>query len=143
MGRLFYPIDNQDGCRPFTGKDFDEEWHRAEFDGMMTVIIMVDRGNCHFVTKVENLQKIGARAAIVADNLDEFVSVVMANDGQGWTVNIPSFFVTKRVGDRLKEYMKENPKEKVFMSVNLQMANPDNRVEYELWYSSIFDMEYF
>jgi hypothetical protein len=23
------------------------------------------------------------------------------------------------------------------------MANPDNRVEYELWYSSIVDLEYF
>jgi hypothetical protein len=29
------------------------------------------------------------------------------------------------------------------MTVSLQMANPDNRVEYELWYSSIVDLEYF
>jgi hypothetical protein len=42
---------------------------------------MVDRGNCHFVTKVENLQKIGARVAIIEDNLDESVQVVMSNDG--------------------------------------------------------------
>jgi hypothetical protein len=119
VGRLFYPIANQDGCRPFTGKDFDAEWHKEEFDGATTIIIMVDRGNCHFVTKVENLQKIGARVAIVEDNLDESVQVVMSNDGQGWTINIPSFFIAKRAGDKLKDYMKENPKEKIFMTVNL------------------------
>jgi len=105
--------------------------------------VIVDRGNCHFVTKVENLQKVGARAAIVVDNLDEYVTVVMANDGQGWTVNIPSLFLKKREGDKLKNYLTEHPDSQVHMSVNLQINSPDNRVEYELWYSSILDMEYF
>jgi len=67
----------------------------------------------------------------------------MANDGQGWTVNIPSLFLAKDKGDILKTYLTKHPKEKVHMSVSLQMNNPDNRVEYELWYSSILDMEYF
>jgi len=61
----------------------------------------------------------------------------MANDGQGWTVNIPSFFVSKTKGDKLKNYLNRNPNKQVHMSASLQMHNPDNRVEYELWYSSI------
>ena len=34
---------------------------------------------------------------------------------------------------------KENAKA-VFLKVDLGLNNPDNRVEYELWYSSILDM---
>ena len=28
----------------------------------------------------------------------------------------------------------------ILLKVDLSLANPDNRVEYELWYSSILDM---
>ena len=54
-GRVHYPIKNQDGCRRFEEKDFDHN-HLKEgsFDGHM-LVIMVDRGNCHFVKKVQNV----------------------------------------------------------------------------------------
>lgn len=52
----------------------------------MNSIVLVERGNCHFVKKVENLQRIGVRIAVVVDNKDEYQSVIMANDGSGFTV---------------------------------------------------------
>jgi hypothetical protein len=143
MGRLYYPTSNQDACEPFSAADFNKHWDDAEADGSLSSIVIVDRGNCHFVQKVENLQYVGARMAIIADNKDEFVTVVMANDGQGWTVNIPSFFVSKKDGDKLKKQLTDKPDEKVFISASLEINNPDNRVEYELWYSSFLDLEFY
>ena len=119
MGRLYYPVDNQDGCRPFTGTDFNHHWEDQEEDGTISAIVIVDRGNCHFVTKVENLQQVGARLAIIADNKDEAVTVVMANDGSGWEVNIPSFFISKTEGEKLKDFLTENVEEKVYVAADL------------------------
>ena len=80
----------------------------------MSSIVFVDRGNCHFVKKVENLQRIGARIAVVVDNKDEFQSVVMANDGNGNKVLIPSFFISMKDGEIIKNYLIANPEDKVY-----------------------------
>ena len=55
QGRVHYPLTNQDGCNPFNETDFDDSHLKeASFDGHKN-IIMVDRGNCHFVKKVQNI----------------------------------------------------------------------------------------
>ena len=40
----------------------------------------------------------------------------------------------------IKETLAKNGS--VYLKAELEMAHPDNRVEYELWYSTIMDMEY-
>lgn len=62
----------------------------------------------------------------------------MADDGSGISIHIPSFLISKKDGDLLKETMKN---EKVYAKGDIEMAHPDNRVEYELWYSSILDVD--
>ena len=51
-GRVHYPIENQHGCEKFKEEHFNHN-HLKEgsFDGHK-LIIMVDRGSCHFVKKV-------------------------------------------------------------------------------------------
>lgn len=45
---------------------------------------MVDRGNCTFVTKAMNIEKLGVKLAIIADNRDEVTEgLIMADDGRG------------------------------------------------------------
>jgi hypothetical protein len=36
--------------------------------------------------------------------------------------------------------MSKKDSKSVYIKVDLSLANPDNRVEYELWYSSILDI---
>jgi hypothetical protein len=58
---------------------------------------MVERGACHFVIKAQNIEKFGGVMAIIIDNKDGEVveSIVMADDGKGESVNIPTFLIGK------------------------------------------------
>ena len=48
-GRLHYPISNTDGCQTFTDENFVEEHMKNSQEHGHQPIILVDRGNCHFV----------------------------------------------------------------------------------------------
>ena len=100
----------------------------------MVPIVLVDRGQCTFVTKVRNLEKLGVKLAIIADNEEELSeNLIMADDGTGQSINIPSFIIRKKDGEKFKNTLKDLST--VFLKVELDIAHPDNRVEYELWYS--------
>lgn len=111
-------------------------------------ILMVDRGECTFVIKVRNAQKAGAAGVLIADNTClcgagdscvpeeqdqacESKEPIMADDGSGTDVTIPSFLLFKQDADPIKEYIKQNKMVRAEMSWLLPA--PDARVEYELW----------
>jgi len=110
-------------------------------------ILMVDRGMCTFVTKVRNAQRSGAAAVIIADNSclcssgndctsDPGVDCeprepIMADDGSGSDISIPSFLMFKQDADKLKAELLANHMVQIEMAWSLPA--PDNRVEYELW----------
>jgi hypothetical protein len=110
-------------------------------------ILMVDRGDCTFVTKVRNAQRAGAAAVIIADNsclcsfeecqpddpneACEVQEPIMADDGSGADISIPSFLIFKQDADPLKKVLKQNTQVRVQMSFSVPA--PDSRVEYELW----------
>lgn len=57
---------------------------------------MVDRGNCSFVTKVRNIEALGVKLAIIADDRNEYAeNLIMADDGSGHSISIPSFIINK------------------------------------------------
>ncbi|CAD8199430.1 unnamed protein product [Paramecium octaurelia] len=68
--------------------------------------VLIERGGCSFVTKVRNAQNAGYSLAIIGNNNDEPLSsdFVMADDGHGYSVNIPSIFIISRDFQILKEY---------------------------------------
>lgn len=109
-------------------------------------ILMVDRGDCTFVQKVRNAQHGGAAAVLIADNqcqcgatncvLDkgaicEAEEPIMADDGSGLDITIPSFLVFKQDADKMKEVLKKNKPMRVEMSFSI--PEPEARVEYDLW----------
>lgn len=104
VGRVHYPIKNQAGCRPFREDDFDSDHLKeASVDGHR-IIIMVDRGTCHFVLKATNIQKFGGILAIIVDSkIENPKSLVMADDGTGSSVKIPSFLIRHADGKLLKD----------------------------------------
>jgi extracellular elastinolytic metalloproteinase len=103
-------------------------------DTDMVPIVLVDRGQCTFVTKARNLEKLGVKMSIVADSEEEkSENLIMADDGSGHTINIPTFIIRKKDSDKLKDTLELGSN--VFLKAELDIAHPDNRVEYELWYS--------
>ena len=111
-------------------------------------ILMIDRGDCSFVQKVRNAQHAGAAAVLIADStcicgaqecvmnptqmLCEQQEPIMADDGTGADITIPSFLVFKQDADKIrKEIMDNNQPIRVEMSFKL--PTPDATVEYELW----------
>jgi len=114
-------------------------------------VLMIDRGECNFVTKVRNAQKRGANAVVVADNTClcgdaactlpagsqcEESAPIMADDGTGSDIVMPSILLTKTDADSLKAYLIEkNGSEQVLVQMKWFMPRPDDRVEWDLWTS--------
>jgi len=56
--------------------------------------VLLERGDCHFVTKVRNVALNGGELAIIIDNKNEDINgVVMADDGTGAGLRIPSILI--------------------------------------------------
>lgn len=109
----------------------------------MTPIVIVDRGECTFTTKVRNIEKLGVKLAIIVDDREEnSENLIMADDGTGHSISIPSFIIRKRDGNIIKDVVINSPNKNVYLKAELEIDHPDNRVEYELWYSSILDLDY-
>lgn len=54
----------------------------------------MERGDCHFVTKVRNAALNGAALAIIIDNKNEEIEgVIMSDDGTGAGIRIPSVLI--------------------------------------------------
>ena len=110
-------------------------------------ILMVDRGNCTFVSKVRNAQRSGAAGVIIADNTClckhskecvpdagqecESKEPLMSDDGSGADISIPSVLMYKEDVDPIKAELKSNHNVRVEMAWSLPA--PDARVEYDLW----------
>jgi hypothetical protein len=81
--------------------------------------------------------------AIINDNLEEeSENLIMSDDGTGHSINIPSFIIRKKESDMIKASLLKSKDQKVYIKAELELAHPDNRVEYEFWYSSILDIEF-
>jgi len=109
-------------------------------------ILMVDRGGCTFVQKVRNAQRSGAAGVVIADNTClcndsectaqnngscETTEPIMADDGSGADISIPSFLMFKRDADSVKAELTSNRPVQIEMAWSL--PSPDDRVEYDLW----------
>jgi len=110
-------------------------------------ILMVDRGACTFVKKVRNAQRSGAAGVIIADNTClcsdvecinasdnptcETSEPIMADDGSGSDISIPSFLMFKHDADKVKDKLTDD--QPVQLEMSWSLPNPDDRVEYDLW----------
>ena len=63
----------------------------------------------------------------------------MTDDGRGYLIHIPSMIISKRDGEKLIDcFMNKNSH--IILSISLKIDNPDNWVEYDMYYSSILDL---
>jgi len=138
---------NVDTRKGFPTREKDATGKQASWPSPF--ILMVDRGGCTFVKKVRNAQRSGAAGVIIADNtclcsdadcmavnsaaaaMCESAEPIMADDGSGADISIPSFLMFKHDADKIKAEVKNNGPVQVSMAWSL--PNPDDRVEYDLW----------
>lgn len=71
--------------------------------------------------------------------------IIMIDDGTGVSVAIPTVIINKEDGDAIKRAVLDsdeknkdptNKKSFVVLLVDFEMDNPDDRVEYDIWYTS-------
>lgn len=112
IGRVHYPNvgDNARGCQQLKDEDFPANTlQAAKLDGHRKVI-MVDRGKCHFVLKAMHAQKLGAIMLLVVDDkkYENPDRVIMADDGRGSAVKIPTFLISWEAGQAIKDALKKD-----------------------------------
>jgi hypothetical protein len=72
--------------------------------------VLGERGDCKFTTKALNAQKSGAKLAVIEDLPTSKEGIIMANDGYGFLVEIPSIFISNENGEKLKDLIRKHPK---------------------------------
>jgi len=114
-------------------------------------VLMVDRGDCTFVTKVRNAQEIGAKAVIVANNAcicsdldcneaypDDTLSCdtqapIMADDGSGADIIIPSFLLIYRdEADLIREAIIASSNNGTFVILEISRESGGNATTVEV-----------
>ena len=110
--------------------------HKFKQDANVAKIVLVDRGQCHFVTKVRNAAKAGASLVVVIDDREEDVDqMIMGDDGTGSGIRIPAMLIGKSNGKILKDFAVTSDTEAT-LQAEFSLDNPHNYSEVELWYSS-------
>jgi hypothetical protein len=111
---------------------------------VLTPIFLVYRGGCTFVQKTRNiLAAHGALAIIIDDKPSEDVNnVIMSDDTTGMGISIPAMLIDFEDGQKLVTFLAtatDDEKNEAALSAEFTIKNPDNRVEYDIWYTSIDD----
>jgi minor extracellular serine protease Vpr len=73
-------------------------------------MILSNRGDCNFTQKSLNSQIQGAKLAVIADNVESENPgrIILADDGRGKQIHIPTIFIEKELGDRIVEFTLKN-----------------------------------
>lgn len=82
----------------------------TEIGNTIIPIVLIQRGgpdgvpstNCHFVDKAKNAENAGYKVAIMEDNINEAGVIIMADDGRGHSIHIPSIFISRANGVALE-----------------------------------------
>lgn len=137
VGRLFTADSNSTYCIDDYGSQIKSLINSTEPDGLRR-IFLVRRGGCTFVIKTSIAQRLGADAVIVVDAQSSpwtrktMATVIMADDGYGGNIRIPSVMVTKEDGQLLFESLKTSD-----VVVQLQWSLPQKSVvTMEFWTES-------
>ncbi|MBA0727357.1 hypothetical protein Golax_000354 [Gossypium laxum] len=137
-GTVVYPKDNQKGCKAFD--EFSISFKSKP--GSLPTFVLVDRGDCFFALKVWNVQKAGASAVLVADNIEEALITMDTPEEDSSSskyienITIPSALIQKSFGEALKKAISGADMVNVNLDWRESVPHPDDRVEYELWTNS-------
>ena len=113
--RLAEPFD---GCSALTNpKQFLSKMDQQQ--GILPTFLIVERGNCMFIQKTKNSEKIGAEGVIIIDNVENSsikTSPLFQMSGDGkLNTTIPTVFMYKNEGDELINLMEAENDDVILM----------------------------
>jgi len=148
--KLYFATSNMceyDSKQPWKGYPNDTDRPKSPF------VLMIERGGCSFVQKARNAQKAGAAGVVFADDMCtcedlengtcheeeqngmdmdcEEREPIMADDGSGADVTIPSLLLYKQDADDIKKELLQNHMVRLEMAWSL--PSTDTIVSYDLW----------
>lgn len=89
------------------------------------------------------MENIGAAVAIIIDDSDEDIeNIIMSDDGTGGGLRIPAMLIGRTDGKKLIDFLKRSSTEEIdqiAIMAEFVMEKPDNRVEYDIWFTSSND----
>jgi|JI9StandDraft_1071089.scaffolds.fasta_scaffold129068_2 hypothetical protein len=117
IGNLWIDAKNLKGCNEFE-KEFTGVY---DPDTDPSPIVLIERGECSFVTKIRNAEHAGARLVLIIDDKDEEIeNVILIDDGNGNGIRIPAMLITKKDGAVLEDYLlKQNERVALLASFDL------------------------
>ncbi len=119
------------GCGPIS----TEGWPDPSLGS--PVILMIDRGNCSFTTKVRNCQNAGAVACVIVDQSGiprGSPLPLMGDDGTGKSITTPSMIIHQADGQDIYDVLSTT--QDVLLQLTFTLPNPDGNVQWEYWTSS-------
>jgi len=116
-----------------------EDDYNPQFASGTNAIFVVMRGNCSFVTKVRVAEAKKAAAVVIVDNSgiltpEDVRRVVMASDGWGAAVTIPSIFLAQADGQPIIDALQQGKELKVTLSWTLEQTA--DHMQVNLWTSA-------
>jgi hypothetical protein len=140
-GQIYLSNDeNSTACDPLNMTLISDEENEEKIDKFP--ILLIKRGGCSFTTKVRNAQNIGASMVFIADNKHENIhSIIMADDGTGNDIVIPSAMISYEDGNTIIKYMNDNKNELIIVDANFGVVEDENEndvknVTFEFFFSS-------
>lgn len=92
---------------------------------------------------MRNIERAGGSLAVIIDDSFEDVSkVIMSDDGTGTGIRIPAMLIGRKEGQILKDFLTKQPAEiaaKASLSAEFVFKNQENKVKWEVWYTSTND----
>ena len=89
------------------------------------------------------MENIGVSVAIIVNDSDDDIdNIILSDDGTGGGIRIPSMIITKTDGKKLIDFLKrasDYELDQLAILAEFAMEKPDNRVEYDLWFTSSND----
>ncbi|EGR32389.1 vacuolar sorting receptor, putative [Ichthyophthirius multifiliis] len=116
---LANPID---ACKPLESTENNQQH----------TFVLIQRGECSFVTKVFNAQLFGGKVIILMDDKKENYDILMSDDGMGDRVIIPSIFIHFEYGNLLKSLLED--KKQVTLQIEFE-ENKYKKSDYIFWIS--------
>jgi hypothetical protein len=128
-------------------------WFQNESEKLQPpFVLLVDRGDCTFVEKVRRAQHLGASGVLIADSqclcegevnctsspdgVCRTNEPIMADDGSGKDISIPSMLLRKSDADVLKDTLLHK-KEPVLVEMRWQFPKFETKVTMDIWYTPI------
>ena len=89
-------------------------------------ILLVKRGQCSFVYKARQAQKIGASMLLVINTDNNIHNVIMADDGTGSDIYIPVIMIKPSQGQIIEKYLSDHENVRVAVEINFEKQISDS-----------------